>query len=90
MKSTLHNYFGTKKIQIIFLINVPIADVIIGDMLWDPEDIEGQTHANMMACFEKFADKSEALACGQGLDRYRDVIKNNLQSFSGLITSVWD
>lgn len=84
VKKTLHQYFGTEQIKMIFLINAPIVDVIIGDMLWDPEDVEGQTHANMMACFEDVADESEALEGGQGLDRYRVVIKNRLQFFLGI------
>lgn len=40
MKQILHEYFGTKKIEIIFLINLPIFDVIIGEMIWDPKAIK--------------------------------------------------
>ena len=97
VKETLHSYFGTKQIEKIFLINAPIVDVIIGEMLWDPDCIDVQTHANMMACFDDVADTTEAipggqdvadtteaLPDGQGLDRYRVVIKNTLQFYLGI------
>ena len=61
------------------MINAPIVSVIIGEMLWDPKDIEGKTHTNMMAWFIDVGGDLEALQGGQGRDRYRVVIKNQLQ-----------
>lgn len=81
VKNTLHAHFGNKQIEKIYLINAPIVDVIIGKMLWDPEDTEGQTHARMMASFSDVADESEALPEGHGSNRYRIVIKSRLQFF---------
>ena len=49
LKETLHGLFGKKKTENIFMINTPIVSVIIGEMMWDLEDVEEQTHANMMA-----------------------------------------
>lgn len=84
MRETLHNYYGTKQVEKIFLINAPIVNVIVEEMLCNPDDIEGKAHANMMACFEDVADYTEDLSGGEGLDRYRVVIKNQLRFFLGV------
>jgi len=81
MKRMLHAHFGAKQVEKIFLINAPIVNVIIGQMLWDPEDVEGQTHASMIVCFRDGVDKMEALLDGQGYEGYSVVIKNRLQLF---------
>ena len=57
----MHGFFGKKTIEKILLINAPIFSVIIGEMMWDLEDVKGQKHANMMACFTDIGDNSEAL-----------------------------
>ena len=54
----------------IFMINAPIVSVIIGEMLWDPEDVEGEMHAVTMACFTDVGDNLEALQGGQRQDFY--------------------
>lgn len=64
MKKTLHKYFGTKKIKKIFPINASIVEVIIREMLWDPEDIKVQMQLNLMACFQDVAEDSEKLTGG--------------------------
>ena len=79
MKETLHGFFGKKTIKKIFMMNTPIFSVIIGEMLCDPEDVKGETHARMMACFTEVGDDSEALQDGQWQDIYHVVIKNQLQ-----------
>ena len=56
-------------------------NVIIGDMLWDPEDIDGERHAKMMRLFEDFADGVEELEEGEGVERYCIVIKIRYCSF---------
>ena len=61
------------------MINVPILSVIIGEMLWDPKDVNGKIHVNMMACFTNIGDNLEALKGGQGRDHYRVFIKNQFQ-----------
>lgn len=79
VKETLHAFFGPKQTTRRFLINAPIVNVIIGDMLWNPDDIDGDTHARMMAAFEDVADESELLEAGEGVDRRCVLIKNSLQ-----------
>ena len=61
------------------MINATIDSVIIGEMPWDPEDVEGQTHANVMTCFTDVGDDSEALQGVQGRYCNRFVINNQLQ-----------
>ena len=79
VKQTLHTYFGAQQVCQRFLVNATVVNVIIGDMLWDPEDIDGETHAKMMRPFEDFADAVEELEEGKGVDRYCIVIKNPAQ-----------
>ena len=55
-----------------------IVSVIIGEMLWDPKDVEGQTHSNIVVCFTDVWGNLEALQGGQGQDWYRIFIKNQL------------
>jgi hypothetical protein len=64
-----------------FLINGPIVDVIIGEMLWDPEDIDGETQSRMIGAFEDFVHVTENLPEEEGSDRYRFVIRNPVQLY---------
>ena len=61
MKEIMHHYFCARKVTKQFLINAPIVNVIIGGMLWDPEDTNGGTHTGMMSSFEDFPDDTESL-----------------------------
>ena len=79
MKQTLHTYFGAQQVCQWFLVNVTVVNVIIEDMLWDSEDIDGETHAKMMHPFKDFADVVKGLEEGKGVDRYCIVIKNLVQ-----------
>ena len=69
IKETLHHHYGVKQVQQRYLINAPIVEVIIGEMLWDPEDIDGFTHKNMMSSFKE----------GEGCDRFCIEINNPVQ-----------
>ena len=79
IKKTLHGHFGSSQMAMHYTFNGPIIDKIIGEMLWDPDDIDGQSHASMMMPFQDIAEESENLRDGEGVDRYRIVIKNRLQ-----------
>eukprot|EP00126_Sphaerothecum_destruens_P012564 Sdes_comp21533_c0_seq1m20143 len=48
-----------KSVADIYLINVPIINVVIGQMLRDPHDVEGETHSKMLTAFEDCLDASE-------------------------------
>lgn len=84
VKKLIHNYFGTKLIKKIFLINALVVDVIIGEILEDPGDIKVQTLANMTVCLHDAADNYVALVGSKGIDFYCDVIKNHLQLSLGI------
>ena len=59
-------------------MNAPIVDKIIGDMLWDLDEVEGESHTNMMQPFVEISDESEDLKDGEGGDLYRIDIKSSL------------
>ena len=76
VKQTLHGHFGAQQACGRFLINTEIVNTIIGDMLWDPEVVGGETHANMLRPFQDFADATEELEEGEKVEI---VIKNVVQ-----------
>ena len=76
VKQTLHGHFGAQQACWRFLINTDIVNTIIGDMLWDPEVVDGETHANMLRPFQDFADATEELEEGEKVEI---VIKNVVQ-----------
>ena len=79
IKATLHHYYGGKQGTQRYLIDAPIVNVIIGEMLWDPEDIDGSTHTNMMSSFKDHVDESEEVEEGEGADRFCIAINNPVQ-----------
>ncbi len=62
-----------------FLINTDIVNTIIGDILWELQDINGETHANMLRPFKDFADVTKELEEGEGVDSYCIVTKNSVR-----------
>ena len=79
IKETLHHDYGGKQVTQRYLINAPIVNVIIGEMLWDPEDIDGSTHTNTMSSFKDYVDESEEVEEGEGADRFCIEINNPVQ-----------
>jgi len=80
VKETLHNHYGAKQVKQRYLINAPIVKVIIGELLWDPDDIDGSTHKNMMSSFIDYVDESEVMEEGEeGGDRFCIEINNPVQ-----------
>ena len=79
VKQTLHGHFGAQQVCERFLINTDIVNTIIGDMLWDLEDVGRETYANMLRPFQDFADATEELEEGEGVESYCIVIKNVVQ-----------
>lgn len=76
---TLHHYFGGSQVAKQFLIIAPIVNVIIGEMLSKPDDVDGVTYESMMKRFEYFADSLKQLADGEGGDRFHVVTENAVQ-----------
>lgn len=79
MEQNLHAYFGMKHVQMIHLINTPIVTKVIGGMLWDPEDVNGLMHSNVIACFENCVGDAEVLGDSKGQDQFHVIIKNMFQ-----------
>lgn len=80
VKETMHQYFSGKQVEKIYLINAGIVTIIIGEMLWDPEDFEGETHSKMLSAFVDCRDVTENLESDEvGNDRFMVVIKNQVQ-----------
>ena len=61
----MNHYFGAKQFTKRFLINSMIVNVIIIDMLWDPEYTNGGTHTGMTRSLEDFTDNTESLQEGK-------------------------
>uniref|UniRef100_M4BS94 Uncharacterized protein n=1 Tax=Hyaloperonospora arabidopsidis (strain Emoy2) TaxID=559515 RepID=M4BS94_HYAAE len=78
VKQTLHSHFGSQQVPRLNTINASIVDKIIGDMLWDLDEVEGESHTNMMQPFVEISDESEDLKDGEGGDLYRIDIKSSL------------
>ena len=78
IKETLHHYFGGKQITQQYLINAPIVNVIIGEMIWDPEDIDSSTHTNMMSSFKHYINESNYVEEGEGADQFCIQINNHV------------
>jgi hypothetical protein len=52
-EDTLHRFFGDTSTSLHFTIDSNIIDIIIGDMLFHPDDHNGITQANALKLFEK-------------------------------------
>lgn len=76
VNETLRRYLSKKQIEMVFLINTPIVDVLNRGMQWDPNEIEIQTTVNVNACFQDVEDESETLENGQRPDCDRVDIDN--------------
>ncbi|CAI5720824.1 unnamed protein product [Peronospora effusa] len=48
IKHTLHSHFGSQQVPRQHTINALIVDQIIGEVLWDPDEVEGESHTKIM------------------------------------------
>jgi hypothetical protein len=55
---TICHYIEPRSEAITLTISSSIVDVVIGDMLWHPTDMEGQTHENALSLFKRKEDGS--------------------------------
>jgi hypothetical protein len=55
---TICHYIETRSEAITLTISSSIVDVVIGDMLWHPTDMEGQTRENALSLFKRKEDGS--------------------------------
>jgi len=55
---TICHYIEPRSKTITLTVNNSIVDVVIGDMLWHPTDMEGQTRENALSLFKRKEDGS--------------------------------
>jgi len=55
---TICHYIEPRSKAITLIVSSSIVDVVIGDMLWHPTDMEGQTHENALSLFKRKEDGS--------------------------------
>ena len=57
-QATLHAFSGPHSIPLCTLIDKYIVDIIIGDMMFHPEDMDGNTQARLLEIFAPNLDSS--------------------------------
>jgi hypothetical protein len=67
--------------KLTYLLDRDIVEVVIGDMLFHPDDIHGITHSRAMAPFINMLDEDTEVAgeSSSGVSQYKIVINNPLQ-----------
>ena len=78
-QATLHAFSGPHSIPLRMLINKDIVDIIIGDMMFHPEDMDGVTRARLIAIFVPTLDSSEDAAESGDVSWYAIIISNTKQ-----------
>ena len=76
---TMFAFGEARRSSIRFLFDRDIIEVIIGEMMWHPDDIDGLTHARMMAPFTQYLALEGEESADNGACQYIVVIKNPLQ-----------
>jgi hypothetical protein len=75
-KSTLHAHFDGEK-SLRFMINQDIKDVVIDEMLFDPDDVEAPTRARAHEIFFEDTDRSEDRDKGVNVEAYEVTITSS-------------
>jgi hypothetical protein len=78
-QTTLHAFAAPRTPQLRVLIDKDIVDVIIGDMMFHPEDMDGITRARLLECFVPTLDSSEDAADAGDVSRYAITVTNTKQ-----------
>lgn len=73
--------FGGFQVEKQFLINTPIVNVIIDELLWNPYDVKGVMHENIIKGFEDYAKAFMRYVDEEGGDRSRVIIKNAVKFY---------
>ena len=78
-QATLHAFAGPRSLPLRTLIDKDIVDIIIGDMMFHPEDMDGITRARLLARFVPTLDLSEDAADAGDVSRYAIIVSNTKQ-----------
>jgi hypothetical protein len=69
-QKTMHAFVPPRTPQLRVLIDKDIVDVIIGEMMFQPEDMDGITRARLLESFVSTLDSSEDAADAGDVSRY--------------------
>ena len=78
-QATMHVFAGPHTLPLRALIDKDIVDIIIGDMMFHPEDMVGITRAHLLASFVPTLDSSEDAADAGNVSRYAIIVGNTKQ-----------
>ena len=75
----MHASAGPHTLPLCVLIDNDIVNIIIGDMMFHPEDMVGITRARLLAIFVPTLDSSEDAADAVNVSRYAIIVGNTKQ-----------
>jgi hypothetical protein len=78
-QTTMYAFAAPHTPQLRVLIDKNIADVIIGEMMFLPEDMDGITRARLLESFVPTLDSSEGAADAGDVSRYAITVPNTKQ-----------
>ena len=78
-QATMHAFAGPHTLPLRALLDKDIVDIIIGDMMFHPDDMVGITLARLLASFVPTLDSSEDVADAGNFSRYAIIVCNTKQ-----------
>jgi hypothetical protein len=75
----MHAFAAPRIPQVSVLIDKDIVDVIIGEMMFHPEDMDGITRARLFESFVPTVDSSEDAADAGNVNQYAITVTNTKQ-----------
>ena len=78
-QATMHTFAGTHTLLLRALIDKDIVDIIIGNMMFHPEDMVGITRARILASFVPTLDYPEDAADAGNVSQYAIIVGNTKQ-----------
>jgi len=78
-QTTMHAFVAPRTPQVSVLIDKDIVDVIIGEMMFHPEDMDGITRARPLESFVPTLDSSEDTPDASDVSRYAITVTNTKQ-----------
>ena len=78
-QATVHAFSGPHSLPLRALIDKDIVDIIIGDMMFHLEDMDGITRARLLTRFVPALDSSEDAADAGNVSRYAIIVRNKNQ-----------
>jgi hypothetical protein len=75
----MHAFAAPRTPQVSVLIDKDIVDVIVGEMMFHPEDMDEITRARLLESFVPTLDSSENAADADDISRYAITVTNTKQ-----------